>query len=75
MRRHPRNRPPRLEALAARVDHAAEELNPFLVVIAVGLVILNLICLALLAPRLSAARASVTRAVASAPAPRLGGLQ
>jgi hypothetical protein len=76
MRRRPRNRQPRLDALAARVEHAAEEINPFLVVIAVGLVVLNLIALALLAPRLSVTRLGVSRAAATgAPPPRLGGLQ
>ncbi len=75
MRRRPRNRQSHPGTLAARVEHAAEEINPFLVVIAVGLVVLNLISLALLAPRASAMRAGVNRAAASAPAPRLGGLQ
>lgn len=73
MRRRPRNRQPRLEALAARVDHAAEEINPFLIVIVVELVVLNLISLALLAPRLPVTRVGVSRAAAAA-AP-VGGLQ
>jgi len=73
MRRRPRNRQPRLETLVARVDHAAEEINPFLIIIALGLVILNVISFALLAPRLSVTRISVNRAAAAA-AP-VGGLQ
>ena len=72
MRQSRHNRQPRLETLAARVDHAAGEINPFLTVIAVGLVVLNLIALALLAPRLSVARTGLSRPAAAAA--RLGGL-
>jgi hypothetical protein len=77
MRRSPRNGHLRLGALVSRIDHAAGEINPFLVVIAVGLVVLNLIVMAMLAPRLRGTRTGVNRtaAAAAAPAPRLGGLQ
>jgi hypothetical protein len=77
MRRSPRNGHPRLGALASRIDHAAGEINPFLVVIAVGLVVLNLIALVLHTPRLSLTRIGVNRTAAAAapPASRLGGLQ
>jgi hypothetical protein len=76
MRRRPQHRQPRPDTLAARIEHAAAGINPFLAVIAVGLVVLNLIALALLAPGLSVTRVGVSRAAtASVPPPRLGGLQ
>ncbi len=39
-----------------RLDRAAGRMNPFLVVLAIGLAILNLTCLALLAPQLPITR-------------------
>lgn len=75
MRRRPRNHHPRSDTLAARIDHAAEEINPFLAVIAIGLVMLNLVALAFLAPRLSLARAgAAAAAVRAMPGPRLSGI-
>jgi hypothetical protein len=48
--------PPRpdhsLDRWLRRLDRAADRMNPFLVVLAIGLVLLNLICVALLASRL-----------------------
>ncbi|HEY1797576.1 MAG TPA: hypothetical protein VGG57_15805 [Stellaceae bacterium] len=73
MRRHPRNRHLRPETLAARIDHAAEEINPFLGVIAIGLVVLNLVALAFLAPNLSLSRRHPTAAVKTMPGPQLIG--
>lgn len=77
MQRHRQRRRIRLVALASRVDEAAGRINPFLVAIAVGLVVLDLLSLALLAPHLGIVR-RVPQAMAgqpSAPPPRLGGLQ
>lgn len=75
MRRRPRNHHSRSDTLAARIEHAAEEINPFLGVIAIGLVVLNLIALVVLAPHLSLSRggASVAR-VSAIPGPRLSGV-
>jgi hypothetical protein len=38
------------------LNRAAGRMNPFLIVLAIGLVILNLVCLALLAPHLTITR-------------------
>jgi hypothetical protein len=73
MRRRPRNHPPRSGTLAARIDHAAEEINPFLAVIAVGLIVLNLVALAFLSPRLSAGSGGAA-SVKTMPGPRLTGI-
>jgi hypothetical protein len=73
MRRRPRNRHLRSNTLAARIDHAAEEINPFLAVIAVGLVVLDLVALAFLAPRLSFGRDDAGAAVKAVLGPRLSG--
>jgi hypothetical protein len=70
----PRNRQSRTDTLAARIEHAAAEINPFLGVIAIGLVVLNLIALAMLAPRLSPTRAGPAPAVKAIPGPRLSGV-
>jgi hypothetical protein len=74
MRRGPRNHHSRSDTLAARIDHAAEEINPFLAVIAIGLVALNLVALAFLAPHLSLRRGRPDPAVRAMPGPRLPGV-
>jgi hypothetical protein len=74
MRWHPRNHHPRSDTLAARIEHAAEEINPFLAVIAIGLVVLNLIALAFLAPRLSLSRGGSAVTAKPIPGPRLSGV-
>jgi hypothetical protein len=45
---HPRHS---LDRWLRRIDRAAAALNPVLTMLAIGLAVLNLICLALLAPR------------------------
>lgn len=74
MRRRPRNHRPRTDTLAARIDHAAEEINPFLAVVAIGLIVLNLIALAFLSPHLSLGRSGPAPTVKAMPGPRLGAL-
>jgi hypothetical protein len=74
MRRHPRNHHPRSDTLAARIEHAAEEINPFLGVIAIGLVVLNLVALAFLAPRLSLTHGGSDLAAKAISGPRLSGV-
>jgi hypothetical protein len=74
MRRRPRNHRYRSATLAARIEHAAEELNPFLGVIAIGLVVLNLVALAFFAPHLSLSRRHSTSAVKPISGPRLSGV-
>jgi hypothetical protein len=50
---HPHHSPDRW---LRRLDRAAETMNPFLTVLAIGLTLLNLTCLALLASRLPITR-------------------
>ena len=74
MRRRPQSHRPRPDRLAARIEHAAEEINPFLTVIAIGLVVLNLVALTFLAPRLSLSRGSAAGPIGVTPGPRLSGV-
>jgi hypothetical protein len=73
MRRRPRNHHLRSDTLAARIDHAAEEINPFLGVIAIGLVVLNLVALAFFAPHLSLRRSGPAPTVKPIPGAQLSG--
>jgi len=41
-----------LDRWLRRLDHAADAMNPFLIVLAIGLAVLNLTCIALIASRL-----------------------
>jgi hypothetical protein len=43
-----------------RLDRAADSMNPFLTVLAIGLVMLNLICVALVASRLPITRGTLS---------------
>ena len=74
MRRRPRNHHPRSNTLAARIDHAAEEMNPFLAVVAVGLVVLNLVVLAFHVPRLPLYRTGPSASISATSDPRAGGV-
>ena len=63
---HPRHS---LERWLRRVDRAAGIINPFLLVLAIGLAVLNLVCLALLAPHLAITRDTLGQGFAAAACP------
>lgn len=82
MNRRPPHRPNWVAAWANRIDRAAGEVNPFLIVIAIGLFVLNLISFALLSANRPLVRRLPGAAAEAAPGPptagpavRLGGLQ
>jgi len=77
MRRPPPRRR-RSDGMLVRLDRAAGQMNPFLAVIAVGLLALNVITFALMAPYFSRRSVGAAMSVGSAfavPSARLAGLQ
>jgi len=76
-----RRRPPRCrrsDGMLARLDRAAGQMNPFLAMVAIGLLVLNVITFALMAPYFSRRGVGAAISVGSAfavPSARLAGLQ